>query len=160
PSCKDMVDEFFRNLGVTQGDPPGSTAAATNATDPQTRTDNRTTLVASAIAQVRAKRMQDQQKGRSGTSSLRSFARTTLRSLIDRFNTDNPRKLILGAAENKILDMIVKAGEIVPLAMPSGLNPAIFDQIKAEAERLGKDLQDVKQESSRLSRIRSGLQKF
>lgn len=160
PSCRELVDKFFADRGVTE-DAPGSTTSIANAEErPGSRPDPRVPVIESAIAQVRARRIEEMEKGRSSTASLRSFARQTLRDLIERFNRDNPNKIVLASAEARVLEAIVKAGEVVPLQRPASLDPRVFEQIRDEAERLGREVRDLRTPTSRQSRIRSGLTRF
>ena len=163
PGCKEIVDKFFNDHGLTGGEAVGSVAATTNAANETSKIevpDRRASLVAQVIAKVRAQHLENLDAGRLGSSSLSTFARTTFRNLLERFNRDNPNKVIMGGDESKLLRMIVDAGQVVPIEKPAAVDPKVFDQLKTKAEQLGRQHRDVKTESSRRSKILLGLRSF
>ena len=156
-SCQEIVDKFFNDLGVTNGDQAGAVAGANL---PTATTNPRKEIIAMAIGKVRAKRLDDLAQNKVG-SSLLSFARQTLAALIDDFNRDNADPLLMTASQiAQAVKGIVDAGKVVPLEKPAELEPRIFDAIKAEAQRLGDQVKDKKSETSRVTSIRSGLRSF
>ncbi|MBX6312309.1 MAG: hypothetical protein IRY99_05230 [Isosphaeraceae bacterium] len=155
-SCQDIVDRFFSDLGVGTGGPSGvdQTGTVAPAVDPQKL------VIASAIGKVRAHRLALLDQGR-GSTALQSFARAMLRDLIDQYNRGNADKLILtGSQFARVLDQIVKAGQVVPTDKPADLEAQAFAKVREEARRLGELFRDVKSESARIARIRTGLRSF
>ena len=149
-SCQAIVDKFFTDRGVSI-DPK---AAPNPAADP------RVPLVESALGQVRAKRQADVDAGK-GSSSLRTFAQNTLKTLIDQFNRQNPNKVTFGAGQiTKAIEQIVVASGIIPIEKPAGLVDLAFNLIKAEADRLGKDAEGKGTLASRASKVKTGLRSF
>ena len=155
-SCKAIVDRFFAEQGVTADPSEFSTDPAAIAAQP----DPRTPVITSAIAQVKAERLEKLRNGLTSTSGLRTFARNTLLELVKSFNAGNPEKILLGAAERAVVDRIVNASLSVPPPKPSELRTELFEKIRAQAERFGTEFQSVTSESSRKSRIRSALLRF
>ena len=154
-SCQQVVDQFFSDRGVEKDLSSLDAAAA----------DPRTSLIDTAIGKVKAKRLEDLAKKKpgssAGTGNLRTFAKKFFTGLIDDFNRNNNNKTIFTPEQiNKALDLIVRAGSVVPAAKPQGLTDTLFNQIKAVAARLGKDVESEKSESSRASKIRSQLSTF
>ena len=154
-SCQQIVDKFFSDRGVEKD----TSALGAAATDPR---DN---LVETAIGKVKAKRLEDLAKKKpgasSGTGNLRTFAKKFFTGLIDDFNRNNDNKTIFTPDQiNKAIDLIVRAGSVVSAAKPQGLTDTIFNRIKAQAEKLGKEVEHEKTESSRASKIRSQLTSF
>ncbi len=154
-SCQQIVDQFFAERGVEK-DPSSVDVAAA---------DPRTILIVTAIGKVREKRLEDLAKKKpgssAGTSNLQTFAKKFFTGLIDDFNRNNNNQAIFTPDQiDKALDLIVRAGSVVPAAKPKGLTDTLFNQIKAEAAKLGKDVESVKSESSRASKIRSQLSSF
>ena len=149
-SCQAIVDKFFDDQGVRAD----ANALSSVAGDP------RPMLVEAAIGQVRAKRRADLAAGKLGTG-LESFARTTLKALFAEFNRESPLKLpVADTLLADLLKTIVRQGSSVPIENPAGLEPKIFGQIKAEADRLTEFVSGEKAESTRSSKIRAGLSAF
>ena len=82
-SCQQIVDKFFSDRGVEK-DPSALDAAAA---------DPRASLIDTAIGKVKAKRLEDLAKKKTGSSAgtgnLRTFAKKFLTGLIDDFNRNN-----------------------------------------------------------------------
>jgi hypothetical protein len=157
-SCKALVDDYFAAHGITGGDKDPNVTPFVP--------DPRPTVIASAINQTRAVAAAKAQGRRSGSSlaaGLKSFAGKTLKTLIDEYNRNNGNKLIFTSQQLRVaIDLITKAGAVLPIDRPAGLSPENFASLKAEAQRLGgsPEIQGKKSDTSRFSAIRTGLRAF
>jgi hypothetical protein len=154
-SCQEIVDKFFADRGVLDKD---ANAAGIGG--------GKQAVITAALGQVRAEATKRTNKRGASTSSsslisgLASFARKTLTSLISDFNQDNPNKAIFTPDQIKqAVDLITKAGSVLPVGKPSGLKPEVFDMIVTEAQRLGQEFAS-KTPTSRQTAVRSGLNSF
>jgi hypothetical protein len=155
-SCKDIVDDYFAAHGVTETDPNITPFVP----------DAGPTVIAAAISQTRAEAAKKFQSSRSGSlspSGLRSFTSKTLKTLIDQYNHNNGNKLIFSPAQLRTaIDLIAKAGAVLPAVRPFGLSPENFAKIKAQALALGNspEVTRKKSDSSRFTAIKSGLRAY
>ncbi len=162
-SCQSIVNKFFTDRGV-QPDPTAVAGSGANGIDP------RQSMIETTIGKVKAKHLEDIAKKKPGSSSgtstggLRTFAKNFLNDLVSDFNRNNPNKsnqaIFTPSQISQAIDMIVRVGTVLPALKPAGLGVALFEQIKAEAVRLGLEVASVKSESSRVSKIKSQLQGF
>jgi len=162
-SCQSIVNKFFTDRGV-QPDPTAVAGSGANGIDP------RQSMIETTIGKVKAKHLEDIAKKKPGSSSgtstggLRTFAKNFLNDLVSDFNRNNPNKsnqaIFTPSQISQAIDMIVRVGTVLPALKPAGLGVALFEQIKAEAIRLGQEVASVKSESSRVSKIKSQLQGF
>ena len=154
-SCQEIVDKFFSDRGVLDKDPNAAGIGG-----------GKQAVITAALGQVRAEATNRTNKRGASTSSsslvsgLASFARKTLTSLISDFNQNNPNKVIFTPDQIKqAVDLITKAGSVLPVGKPSGLKPEVFDMIVSEAQRLGQEFAS-KTPTSRQTAVRSGLNSF
>jgi len=162
-SCQSIVNKFFTDRGV-EPDPTAVASSGANGIDP------RQSMIETTIGKVKAKHLEDIAKKKPGSSSgtstggLRTFAKNFLNDLVSDFNRNNPNKsnqaIFTPSQISQAIDMIVRVGTVLPALKPAGLGVALFEQIKAEAIRLGQEVASVKSESSRVSKIKSQLQGF
>jgi hypothetical protein len=158
-SCKALVDDYFAAHGVTAIDPNITPFVP----------DDRPTVIASAISQTRAEAAKKSQSRSSGSlgstlsTGLRTFASKTLKTLIDQFNQNNGNKLIFTPAQLRTaVDLISKAGAVLPALRPAGLSPENFAKIKAQAEAIGAspEIKTKKTDSARFTAIKSRLRAY
>ncbi len=162
-SCQSIVDKFFTDRGV-QKDPTAVAGSGANGTDP------RQSMIETTIGKVKAKHLEEIAKKKPGSSSgtstggLRTFAKNFLNDLVSDFNRNNPNKsnqaIFTPSQISEAIKMIVRVGTVLPALKPAGLGVALFEQIKAEAVRLGQEVASVKSAPSRVSKIKSQLQGF
>jgi hypothetical protein len=156
-SCQEIVDEFFSQHGVTEkvkGDDTKPFIA-----------DDRTTVIASTVAQVQGRVQDDIANGRRRptASGLVSEARETLKEVIALFNSNNNDKVTMTRQQiEKAARLIAQSGAVTPTAKPVGLTDQQTAQIDAEAKRVGDEVaaDARKSESSRVSTIRTHLRQF
>ena len=155
-SCKALVNDYFAAHGVTETDPNIAPFVP----------DAGPTVIAAAISQTRAEASKKSQSGRAGSLSptaLKSFTSKTLKTLIDQFNRNNANKLIFTPAQLRTaIDMIAKAGSVVPALRPIALSVENFAKIRALAQELGNspEITSKKTDSARFSAIRTALRSY
>lgn len=150
-SCQDIVERFFSDRGVSR-----EAVLATTPTDAAKKT-----VIASAVAQVRAEAKKD--PTRATSSRLRRFAGDLLNDLIAQFNQGNSTKLIFTRDQlSEATRLIADVGSFLTAKRPPRLDPTLFDQFRNEAKRLAgtEKIRDRSSELSRTTAIRSGLRAF
>ncbi len=149
-SCQQMVDNFFNARQVSKD--AGAVLAVS---------DPRQGLIETTIGKVKAKNLEAVANKKPLLGGLKAFAKTMLTGLVENFNGGSATKAIFTPDQLvKAVDLIVRAGTFIPAARPERLAEVLFTQIKAEATRIGANVQNEKSESTRASRIKSHLAKF
>jgi hypothetical protein len=148
-SCQEIVDKFFDDRKVEKSEVKPFVA------------DERTTVIASAVAQVQSE--VKSRPTRPPASSLTSRSRSILQEVIDLFNRNNPDKVTMTRQQiEQAARLIAQAASATPLPKPAGLPDALLAQLEDEARRVGADLakEARKSESARISALRTHLRRF